>query len=114
MTELYTYVMGPIDSWEGWMSPDELASSPYREVSAWGPDDVRERLIAAEGAARTAGWEGDGSARFSMLPQDNVTCEVVVAIKQGNNGTTFIMTPFEMPWLGKPFASARIKSRWQS
>lgn len=102
--ELKVYVMGPIDYWEGWNSPNELASSMYREASAWGPDDVRDRLFAAEDAARAAGWEGDGKAHFSMLPIDDVSCEIVVAIKQANNGTTFIVTPFEMPWLGKPYS----------
>ena len=111
MTKLFTYVMGPIDCWEGWNSDNDIASAPYRDVAYWGPDTVREQLLAAEEAARSAGWEGDGNPRITMLPIDETHCEIVIALKQGNNGTTFIITPFEMPWLGQPYGSVR-KGRW--
>ena len=101
MTKLYTYALGPIDFWEGWSSADEMMSAPYHDVSHWGPDNVRKRVWAAEDAARAAGWEGDGQPRISMIPTDDVVCEIIVAIKQSNNGTTFIVSPVEMPWLGK-------------
>ena len=111
MTKLYTYVLGPIDFWEGWMAPETLGASPYRDLAAWGPDDVMARLSVAKDAATAAGWEGDGQFHLSMLPMQDVQCEVVVAIKQNNNGTTFIMSPFEMPWLGQPYQPQR-KDRW--
>jgi hypothetical protein len=113
MTKLHVYVLGPIDFWEGWIAPETLGASGNFEVSAWHPDDVLARLDEAKKAASAAGWEGDGDFHLSMLPmRDSHQCEALVAIKQGNNGTTFIITPFEMPWLGEPHATTQPKSRW--
>lgn len=107
MIKLYTYAIGPIDFWEGWSSVDEMMSAPYHDVAHWGPDTVRERFWAAQEAARQAGWEGDGKARVTVIPMQDVVCEIVIAIKQSNNGTTFIVSPVEMPWLGEPYGANR-------
>jgi hypothetical protein len=31
--------------------------------------------------------------------QSDGDCELVFAVKQSNNGTTFIVSPFPLPWL---------------
>ena len=109
MIKLYTYALGPIDYWEGWWSSvEDMMTAPYHDVAYWGPDTVRERVWAAEDAARAAGWEGDGKARVTVIPMQDVVCEIVIAIKQANNGTTFIVSPVEMPWLGKPYGEGAL------
>ena len=38
---------------------------------------------------------------FSGLPTDEETGEVIVGLKQDNNGTTFIWSPYDLTWLAR-------------
>jgi hypothetical protein len=53
--------------------------------------------------ALEAGWEGDirhGSGPFVCpLPDGDCGSEYLIAWKQDNNGSTFIASPFCLPWL---------------
>jgi hypothetical protein len=89
----YVYELPPIDHWDGW--------------AHWQPDEatrVDEAVTHAlvQFRARTA-WEGDfaDGPLISGLPRpdgDSWT-EVIVGIKQGNNGTVFLWTPYALDWL---------------
>lgn len=91
MKILYVHKIAPIDFWEGWQDPRTLSFG-----------DIKERVAQALEAAREDGWEGDGHPRFSMIPagDGDPGCEVIVAVKQSNNGTTFVVAPMPLKWLG--------------
>ena len=104
----YVYVLGPIDWWRAWTSLDTPPVEHYRDEN----DRVRERhhrqalLEHATARFRDAGWDGDVRLGpfFAGLPTHDVTGEVMVGLKQDNNGTTFIWSPNELPWVGSPHA----------
>ena len=98
----YVYVMGPIDWWPGWSELDEAAAPQS-------PDDAdarthleRVRDHALEQFPGT-GWEGDiiAGPLFAGLPPSagSTSSDVLVAIKQMNNGMVFVWSPRELPWL---------------
>ena len=105
----FVYVQYPIDA--GWnnlltvVDAAELicdAADFNQEPERHGFDNFISLFCSARTAARRAGWEGDclGSPRVFWIP-----CEggfrVAFVWKQSNNGTTFVASPFELPWLDK-------------
>lgn len=94
------YACAPIDL--GW---DRL---PTVEIAEGDGDhesyaSLRELLDRAKAAARSAGWEGDfrETPRVIWLPNPpDVSFAPAFAWKQDNNGTVWIVSPFELPWLG--------------
>ena len=99
----------PIDWWQGWThqkdylkalaSDDEVIDGSHTDgIVAYG-----EALGEAKRLALNAGWEGDmrDGPYVSALPDLDCTglCPILIAWKQDNNGTTFIFSPFELPWL---------------
>lgn len=56
-------------------------------------------------AARGHGWEGDfrgdSTPRVIFLPESDcgITFKPAFIWKQDNNGTTFVVSPYPMPWL---------------
>jgi hypothetical protein len=104
----HVYVLGPIDWWPAWTSLDApLVEEFASESDRAGQRQQLEALLEyAKARFREAGWEGDVRMGpfFAGLPTDDVTGEVMVGLKQGNNGTTFIWSPYELPWLGNPQA----------
>ena len=106
---MYIYAIAPIDFWNGWQSAEEIVSLDHNfdwinEIKFVDPDSYFSFLRKAKHAALMAGWEGDMSdgPYISMLPDDGDPgpCKFMIAWKQSNNGTTFIASPFELPWLG--------------
>lgn len=118
----HVYMIEPIDDWSGWMDKAALMSSlafvdfhehpPALTISEKIKHDLRRSKEAlgdfealAMAAARTVGWEGDirDGPYFSALPPkafDNYCfVAVMMALKQDNNGQTFIVSPYELPWL---------------
>jgi len=96
---MFVYVMSPIDFWEGWLTEDEIKDRLHR-------DDLKRYLARKEKALELAGargWEGDfrQGPFFSTIPMDDGAsgCEVLVGWKQDNNGTTFVVSPYQLPWL---------------
>ena len=51
--------------------------------------------------ARAKGWEGDTRQGpfIAGIPTGDYTTGILIAWKQGNNGITFIASPFKLPWL---------------
>jgi len=100
---MIVYHINPIDFWEGWQKPSAVFSTdtffPFRnpsyEVERW-----VKMWAKAQELAKKVGWEGDVSAGpfVSGIPDDSETA-IIIGWKQDNNGSTFIATPFEMPWL---------------
>lgn len=93
----------PIDWWPGWTSIDGLRRDANR-LWEWGvelpsqlPPELDTRIPAQ--VATELGWEGDGEWKCAPLPTDDGYCKLMFAVKQSNNGTTFIVSPFDLPWL---------------
>jgi hypothetical protein len=59
----------------------------------------------AQDLAGRHGWEGDFSmpARVLWLPEENSPVFSHAFVwKQDNNGTTYVVSPHPLPWLGEP------------
>jgi hypothetical protein len=118
-TERYfCYACGPIDWWDGWQSVPEFIAAegdsedPDTAVdkgnAAW-HQGVKARRIAEVGSllqtlgrqlAEELRWEGDGLWRIASLPEPkNFACVAMLAVKQQNNGLTFICSPYPLGWL---------------
>jgi len=68
------------------------------------PKFVMARWQLAQAAAKEVDWEGDirkGEQPYvSPLPHhDDTICEFLIAWKQDNNGSTFVASPYPLPWL---------------
>jgi len=108
----FVYVTGPIDWWPAWTKVDTPPVEDYGNYAGMteaehAASTLREReelLESAKEKFRAAGWEGDVTMGpyFAGLPTDDETGRTMVGLKQSNNGTTFIWSPLELPWLGKP------------
>tara|TARA_Y100000310_G_scaffold337222_1_gene423770 strand:- start:2954 stop:3397 length:444 start_codon:yes stop_codon:yes gene_type:complete len=120
------YVCGPIDWWEGWWRLTEYdyggdsvvhRRKAIMEEVATGLAAVYHRhedrqvltveLLLQYQSVRHgfghAGWEGDGSWYFAVLPDpQEFGSQPIFAAKQSNNGTTFIASRYKLPWLGDP------------
>lgn len=99
---IYVYRVDPIDDFHLWMSPDDLLSKFEKEDfrSRWEYDEV---LDMARAGARLIGWEGDmrDGPFVSVLPPggSGVGSPFLIAWKQNNNGTSFVTSPYALPWL---------------
>lgn len=115
---VFVYSRDPIDYWTGWLTEREYLC---RLVTDKLPDG--STMANVEGAfvcvceymkwrdagmtlAYEIGWEGDvrGDQIFvtgvpSELGNNGEDDEILIAWKQENNGHTFIISPFELPWL---------------
>ena len=108
----YVYEIPPIDIWAGWIpfekafiTPTEFSIREYDEESG-----LDEKVCIKEGQeilnsclnevksilTKFTSWEGDGDIYISSMPFPNVCLsELVFAVKQANNGTTYIVAPAE-------------------
>jgi len=99
----YVYAVGPIDHWPGWMTGKQLRRALRREFL----DEkakCRHAVWLMEGLFRkafvTAGWEGDGSVCYTVLPRPDFCDTIVVgAVKQGNNGSVFVASQVPLLFL---------------
>lgn len=116
---VYVYATNPIDFWCGWQLVSEACKIPPHIRDLLDPQanldddhqndsqdyisifDVAKFFEAAKWTARKIGWEGDVAwgPYISMLPHNESDCLFMLAWKQSNNGTTFIASPFDLPWL---------------
>lgn len=108
---MWIYEIAPIDTrWELLPSVADIASQLARadanELSGKGDcgfpscDEFLGAWVEAKKLAEDSGWEGDctrGPVVF-WLPGDNVF-DFGFAFKQDDNGTTFIISPKELPYL---------------
>lgn len=90
----FVYERGPIDHWWGWTASQDSDEHLQRVV------DHALARFRADGR-----WEGDiadGPYIAGVLPSDSdayVESEVVVALKQRNNGTVYVWSPQALPHL---------------
>jgi hypothetical protein len=106
----HTYEIAPIDfGWENLKTVRETAVALLEsgQASALKNDidasDLQDFLISWESAKTAAsekGWDGDlkGEPVVMWIPNDT-EFNYGFAFKQDNNGTTYVMSPVEMPWL---------------
>jgi len=123
--------MTPIDYWEGWiplyyLEEDEpyeidialllariLSVYAYTEDYKYGsvdPHSMADYITRAVKELKShTDWEGDGSIYIAGLPCDDGTSgdynNYLIAVKQGNNGDTFIISPKKLSWLEKDLKS---------
>ncbi|SDC67894.1 hypothetical protein SAMN05428966_10296 [Massilia sp. PDC64] len=111
---MHTYHIAPIDfGWENLKTVEETASelgALKARAALDGPralaqleidvDDFLARWAAAKDLAQGEGWEGDfrqGPVVF-WVPHES-GFKYGFAFKQDNNGSTFVVSPYKMPWL---------------
>ena len=106
MSENFIYEMGPVDYWENAVSEEqylanlrEWGSQSDRELRDW--EKLKNRAFAA---ARMSGchWEGDyGTLYIVGLPSPSYDPNLSILLywKQGNNGTTFLWSPYRLEYL---------------
>ena len=105
---MYVYCLNPIDYWNGWHLASDIVCMDMNvdwvcEGTRIDPEIFFTKLRVAKVGARKLGWEGDISCGpyISALPVDDPgsPCPIMIAWKQSNNGTTFVASPYELPWL---------------
>ena len=96
----YCYAIGPIDDWELATELDDFLDT-IGHGAYW--DRVEMLYSMAKLLARKHGWEGDmsqGPYVIGIPPADGQPNFVPIFVwKQGNNGTTFVVSPYSLPWL---------------
>jgi len=102
----FVYQMGPIDWWPGWADLDEAVAQRggderTRAQARTELEGIRDHALH-EFRDRTY-WEGDivtGPVFAGLPPGDgNSDGDVMVGVKQMNNGSVFVSSPYEPPWL---------------
>ena len=104
---MYCYALSPTDFWAGWQDYKEFCASVAREDN--GLHETAKTLLRVgdllhNGQAycrEKLHWEGDmrQGPFFSALPTGDSDCAFVIAWKQDNNGTTYVVSEIELPWL---------------
>ncbi len=95
----YHYETGPIDAFWGCIPIEEFLNSEEEQgINCTG---IITRLMRE--CRKFGAWEGDmnrGVLVFA-LPCDSGRLEMEIGFiwKQSNNGTTFIISPRELPWI---------------
>jgi hypothetical protein len=107
---VYVYEMSPVDYWEG-MTPlgsyfdDRCMSNMLEWRRAPEFDRVLRFLFRTMEIARSHGhWEGDVAhgPYISAVPDSGgLDCALILAWKQSNNGTTYVASQIELPWLAE-------------
>jgi len=113
-TELFAYQIAPMDfGWDLLPTVKEFYSKLVQSSADLPEEHVRPRLseeiaeveafvLAALQLGRQIGWEGDfrpyGVPRIAVLP-DAESPKLALVWKQDNNGTTFVVSQCELPWL---------------
>ncbi|MBW8003747.1 MAG: hypothetical protein FVQ80_17375 [Planctomycetes bacterium] len=111
----HVYVVTPIDmGWEHLPSIEETSASIAREQAASSidtdvPHDLEVKgflasLAEAKVAAKGVGWNGDFAyePRVCWFPNPGGFDFLYGFVwKQSDNGTTFVVAPFALPWLNE-------------
>lgn len=109
LTKYFSYYYGesPIDWWDGWVSFKEFfykhSHEPTKfnhgEGTSWTVRELSERYIEACDLAKEKGWEGDGQFMVTVLPVYNGSPGLVFAVKQENNGSTYVCSELPLRYL---------------
>lgn len=102
---LHCYHISPIDFWAGALSVKGIVAALDDYECA--PDHLKRVLNdlaalekLAKSGFRKLGWEGDATAGPSYFALPSETEFVFgYALKQSNNGSTFVASPHPLPWL---------------
>jgi hypothetical protein len=103
----YVYVLSPIDLWTGWSDRETVVPN---DVDASVREQLRKQVDATlDGALeqfrRRTRWEGDvrEGPYFAALPPTDSRPEsdLMVAVKQDNNGDVFVWSPHPLPHLNE-------------
>jgi hypothetical protein len=106
----HTYEVPPIDfGWENLNSVQEIASRLLeKSLGSKLKNDIDDSDLqsflrswnSAKEAASEKGWDGDLSLEPVVMWIPNHTeFNYGFALKQDNNGTTYVISPVRMPWL---------------
>lgn len=108
------HAISPIDfRWEHLPTVEDVSATLAREDARDAKDNMAHRSApeaslfiesfqTAMALARKSGWEGDflGEPHVLWLPAgDGGTFDYAFVWKQENNGTTYVVTPYQLPWL---------------
>jgi hypothetical protein len=100
--DLSVYCLPPVYWWDGWTPLTSAVGIPE------GPLETSRLLVEMAIKAATlltrTGWEGDGNWYVSALPtfDDGVQAiRFLIAVRQWNNGTTFLCSPEPLLWLAE-------------
>jgi hypothetical protein len=101
---MIVYQTGPIDWWEPWRLLYPTLAKMAKGENADTVIEILKDLGLAFELARKMDWEGDirtgsGGPYITALPNTDGGIQYVLAWKQDNNGTTFIASPVELPWI---------------
>ena len=102
--KFFKYVMSPIDWFYGCMTLEEYFEARVSLRSAYGVEAVvsltMSSLLVEMQSIRE--WEGDISEGIYVfaIPNESM-CNIGFIWKQSNNGTTFIISEVELPWLSE-------------
>jgi len=100
---IFVYTQPPIDWWIGWMTEDEFKVQLRNHED--GDREIRDyEAFRSKGysLARAIDWDGDmreGPFVAGLPTGENGDEAVMVAWKQDNNGTTFVVSPIRLPWM---------------
>jgi len=100
---MYLYACGPLDCWPAMMTLAEALALAGSEDVCTPTEPIALLGEALHTAASQGHWDGDFSVepRFCPIPGGDVCMDWGVIWKQSNNGTTFVYSPHELPWLAQ-------------
>ena len=102
---MFIYQTPPQDFWYGMIPLEKILEEKTDDYETQKIDLIKFLMKAARQTAISKGcdWEGDIRGNdiylFGMPDPDNCRSIWGIAWKQDNNGTTFICSPVELPWL---------------
>ena len=108
LENVYVYEMPPTDWFFPFKTLDQVLLNAEAEAESFSANFLAIKktiLEKVEHAKRLFEkhtlWEGDGDVYISGLPCDSGDSFplILVIIKQSNNGTTFLYSPVELPYL---------------
>lgn len=99
----HVYECPPVDCWNGAVGVEEYMVL-LGERGIVGDNEIEVFVELFEGAVKAVAemtlWEGDGTWWLSAIPDvERAIMWMMFLIKQQNNGTTFIASMVELPWL---------------
>lgn len=112
---MFVYQISPIDFWEGCTLLEDYVKNKLKYLTEHKSDiklcfepysDLRDILEFYREAQKIAIKYGDfknedlkDGPYISGIPREDVECAVIIMWKQNNNGTTYVASQIELPWL---------------
>jgi hypothetical protein len=103
---LIAYRTPPVDWWDGWVKAATVLKAHGTadfNVPWINPQEFSIRWLAAQRAAGQLLWEGDIRQGPFVCPLpasgDGGPDDYIISWKQDNNGTTFVASPEDLPWV---------------